>query len=236
MFFVETVDCRPHMGGRPYGHPLVAIAFLGAVARLLRRRSRGSRSTRQFAMPNDQPVLAIGGLFVDVAHPFRLSDNSLSLNSSTSWLTLSLRFAPNRIPPEISGAAVRSTEHVESQGNEGMQSASSTESSVYTTTPHGGYPWGTRTGLEGRQRAVMGPVWTPTGLAQPTALRHPRCRCDIDSHPDCRPFLTLIVAPHTMPLDPSSRCSCAPARVHPPRPARQPVHAATSLQVAHRLP
>ena len=33
-------------------------------------------------------------------------------------------------------------------------------------------------------------------LAQPTALRHPGSRCDIDSHPDCRPFLTLIVAPH----------------------------------------
>ena len=32
-------------------------------------------------------------------------------------------------------------------------------------------------------------------LAQPTALRHPGSRCDIDSHPDCRPFLTLIVAP-----------------------------------------
>ena len=33
-------------------------------------------------------------------------------------------------------------------------------------------------------------------LAQPTALRHPGSRCDIDSHPDCRSFLTLIVAPH----------------------------------------
>ena len=32
-------------------------------------------------------------------------------------------------------------------------------------------------------------------LAQPTALRHPGSRCDIDSHSDCRPFLTLIVAP-----------------------------------------
>ena len=32
-------------------------------------------------------------------------------------------------------------------------------------------------------------------LAQPTALRHPGSRCDIDSHPDCRPFLILIVAP-----------------------------------------
>ena len=34
-------------------------------------------------------------------------------------------------------------------------------------------------------------------LAQPTALRHPGFRCDIDSHPDCRPFLILIVAPQT---------------------------------------
>ena len=33
-------------------------------------------------------------------------------------------------------------------------------------------------------------------LAQPTALRHPGSRCDIDSHPDCRPILILIVAPH----------------------------------------
>ena len=32
-------------------------------------------------------------------------------------------------------------------------------------------------------------------LAQPIALRHPGSRCDIDSHPDCRSFLTLIVAP-----------------------------------------
>ena len=37
-------------------------------------------------------------------------------------------------------------------------------------------------------------------LAQPTALRHPGSRCDIDSHPDCRPFLTLIVAPHSHSL------------------------------------
>ena len=35
----------------------------------------------------------------------------------------------------------------------------------------------------------------PQPLAQPTALRHPGSRCDIDSHPDCRPLLTLIVAP-----------------------------------------
>ena len=34
-------------------------------------------------------------------------------------------------------------------------------------------------------------------LAQPTALRHPGFRCDIDSHPDCRPFLILIVAPQS---------------------------------------
>ena len=34
-------------------------------------------------------------------------------------------------------------------------------------------------------------------LAQPTPLPHPGSRCDIDSHPDCRPFLTLIVAPQT---------------------------------------
>ena len=32
-------------------------------------------------------------------------------------------------------------------------------------------------------------------LAQPTVLRHPGSCCDTDSHPDCRPFLTLIVAP-----------------------------------------
>ena len=37
-------------------------------------------------------------------------------------------------------------------------------------------------------------------LAQPTALRHPGFRCDIDSHPDCRPFLILIVAPHHGPI------------------------------------
>ena len=36
----------------------------------------------------------------------------------------------------------------------------------------------------------------PQPLAQPTGLRHPGSRCDIDSHPDCRPLLTLIVAPH----------------------------------------
>ena len=36
-------------------------------------------------------------------------------------------------------------------------------------------------------------------LAQPTALRHPGSRCDIDSHPDCRPILILIVAPQTSP-------------------------------------
>ena len=35
-------------------------------------------------------------------------------------------------------------------------------------------------------------------LAQPTALRHPGSRCDIDSHPDCRPFLILIVAPQKL--------------------------------------
>ena len=45
-------------------------------------------------------------------------------------------------------------------------------------------------------------------LAQPTALRHPGSRYDIDSHPDCRPFLTLIVAPHTG----SGIASVAPTR------------------------
>ena len=38
-------------------------------------------------------------------------------------------------------------------------------------------------------------------LAQPTALRHPGFRCDIDSHPDCRPFLILIVAPQAVHRD-----------------------------------
>ena len=41
----STAD--PRVGGRPYGHHPVAIAFSGGhFARLLRRRSRGSRCTR----------------------------------------------------------------------------------------------------------------------------------------------------------------------------------------------
>ena len=43
-------------------------------------------------------------------------------------------------------------------------------------------------------------------LAQPTALRHPGFRCDIDSHPDCRPFLILIVAPHPTGRDTTTHC------------------------------
>ena len=46
-------------------------------------------------------------------------------------------------------------------------------------------------------------------LAQPTALRHPGSRCDIDSHPDCRPILILIVAPQPPPAR-------SPRAVQPP--------------------
>ena len=46
-------------------------------------------------------------------------------------------------------------------------------------------------------------------LAQPTALRHPGSRCDIDSHPDCRPFLILIVAPQATPFGGRDRSGSA---------------------------
>ena len=51
-------------------------------------------------------------------------------------------------------------------------------------------------------------------LAQPTALRHPGSRCDIDSHPDCRPILILIVAPHGGPYR-NYRTLRSPSRSRP---------------------
>ena len=61
-----------------------------------------------------------------------------------------------------------------------------------------------------RTRPILPPSPLPPpahlqSLAQPIALRHPGSRCDIDSHPDCRSFLTLIVAPHACPCQ-SERC------------------------------
>ena len=44
-----------------------------------------------------------------------------------------------------------------------------------------------------RARSLRLRICSP--LHDPTVLRQPGSRCDIDSHPDCRPFLTLIVAP-----------------------------------------
>ena len=38
-------------------------------------------------------------------------------------------------------------------------------------------------------------------------LHHPGSRCDIDSHPDCRPFLTLIVAPQACVLAESPKAT-----------------------------
>ena len=46
-----------------------------------------------------------------------------------------------------------------------------------------------------RARSLRLRICSP--LHDPTVLRQPGSRCDIDSHPDCRPFLTLIVAPQT---------------------------------------
>ena len=44
-----------------------------------------------------------------------------------------------------------------------------------------------------RPRSLRPHIRSPLHNQPP--LRHPGSRCDIDSHPDCRPFLTLIVAP-----------------------------------------
>ena len=45
------------------------------------------------------------------------------------------------------------------------------------------------------RRPALAATTHPQPLAQTIALRHPGFRCDIDSHPDCRSLLTLIVAP-----------------------------------------
>ena len=60
-------------------------------------------------------------------------------------------------------------------------------------------------------------------LAQPTALRHPGSRCDIDSHPDCRPFLILIVAPHRYGRFRSAQAAPPEKMLHsgPPRPLHE---------------
>lgn len=97
------------MGGRPYGHQLVAIATFGAEMKICFIDEAGDLGAlTNPPQPNDQPVLVIGGLFVDTAnlHDF-----------THAFLDLKLQYFPNlpyksakpldRILPEIKGADIR---------------------------------------------------------------------------------------------------------------------------------
>ena len=105
------LDCRPRVGGRPYGHHPVAIAFSGGCS------CKFASSTKPGDLgalgnpprPNDQPVLVLGGLFVDVANLPSLTDYFLNLKYRyfPGLQYPSVKFL-DRILPEIKGADVRS--------------------------------------------------------------------------------------------------------------------------------
>ena len=101
----------PMLGGRPYGHHPVAIAFSGReplhVCFVDEAGDLGALGNPP--LPNDQPVLAIGGLFVDVANLASLTDNFLSLKHQYfPGLPYRSPLPLDRILPEIKGADVRS--------------------------------------------------------------------------------------------------------------------------------
>ena len=73
------------------------------------------------------------------------------------------------------------------------------------------------------RRPALAATTHPQPLAQTIALRHPGFRCDIDSHPDCRSLLTLIVAPQRgerrsmRPSFPACRAVCTHRSLLPKR-------------------
>ena len=73
-------------------------------------------------------------------------------------------------------------------------------------------------------------------LHNPTDLRHPVSRCDIDSHRDCRPILILIVAPRRIAQNrgfhPRSRRRLPPVRVSSARSRLQPCRARSDARTS----
>ena len=73
-------------------------------------------------------------------------------------------------------------------------------------------------------------------LHNPTDLRHPVSRCDIDSHRDCRPILILIVAPRRIAQNrgfhPRSRRRLPPVRVSSARSQHQPCRARSDARTS----
>ena len=65
---LRNTDCRPCGGGRPYGHHPVAIAFRGVSLHVCFIDEAGDLGALSNPpLPDEQPVLVIGGLFVDAA-------------------------------------------------------------------------------------------------------------------------------------------------------------------------
>jgi len=133
MLIVETLTADPIVGGGPYGHPLGGHSFQRrASLHVCFVDEAGDLGVLgNPPLPNDQPVLAIAGFFVDLAHLARLTDSFLNLKHQYfPGLPYPSTLHLDRILPEIKGRISAATLHVEPQGNEGMQSASSTESST----------------------------------------------------------------------------------------------------------
>ena len=108
-FWQKVSIADPCVGGGPYGHHPVAIAFPGASLHICFVDEAGDLGALgNPPQPNDQPVLAIGGLFVDAANLANLTDN---------FLTLKYQYFPglpypstrhlDRILPEVKGADIR---------------------------------------------------------------------------------------------------------------------------------
>ena len=98
----------PCAGGGPYGHHPVAIAFLGASLHICFVDEAGDLGALgDPPQPNDQPVLAIGGLFVDAANLASLTDNFLTLKYQYfPGLPYSSAKHLDRILPEVKGADI----------------------------------------------------------------------------------------------------------------------------------
>ena len=109
-FRAERLDCRPLRGRRTLWPPSGGHSFSGASLHICFVDEAGDLGALgNPPQPNDQPVLAIGGLFVDAANLANLTDN---------FLTLKYQYFPglpypsarhlDRILPEVKGADIRS--------------------------------------------------------------------------------------------------------------------------------
>ena len=115
MFSLETYSCRfscgvSHVGGGPHGHRTVAMAFFWEMLLKICYVDEAGELGQlgDPPRPNDQPVLVVGGLFVD---------NKSLADLTSEFMELKKKFFPglpypserklDRILPEIKGSDLR---------------------------------------------------------------------------------------------------------------------------------